>query len=272
MKIKNIIDFIKKNVGVLNKKIGQNYLINIKILKKIVLLLDINNDDNILEVGSGLGNLSFFLLKKKCKKITLNDIDNKNILFLKKIVKNNKKVNIINKSALKIKISKYSKIVSNLPYYVTHSMLEHFMVNGNAFKYIFMVQKEVFEKINAKPNNFRYGPLNIIINYVGKINKEFNVSKENFLPVPHINSVVFSITKNDNKIKINRCKYIFFLKKMFIHRRKTIFNNLSLFLNDKLKAKKILHDLKISEITRPEQVCQNIYLNIFKKISKLVKN
>ena len=69
MKIKNIIDFIKKNVGVLNKKIGQNYLINIKILKKIVLLLDINNDDNILEVGSGLGNLSFFLLKKNVKKL-----------------------------------------------------------------------------------------------------------------------------------------------------------------------------------------------------------
>ena len=271
MKIKDIIHSIKKNVKNLNKEIGQNYLISIRILKKIVSLLDINDKDNVLEVGSGLGNLSFFLLKSNCKKITLNDIDDKNIFFLKKIIKNERKIKIIdfiNKSALKINISRYSKIISNLPYYITHDLLEYFMVHGNALKYVFMVQKEVFEKISAKSNTSYYGPLNILISYVGKIKKEFFVSKENFLPVPHINSVVFSITKNSDVSKINRHKYVFFLKKIFAHRRKTIFNNLTLFLKNKTKVKRILCDLKISETTRPEQICSSVYLNIFKKINK----
>lgn len=267
MKIEDIINNIKKNAKNLDRKIGQNYLINVRILEKIVSLLNINDNDSVFEAGSGFGNLSFFLLKKKCQKITLNDIDDKNIFFLEKIVKNKKKVNIINKSALKTDISEYSKIISNLPYYITHNLLEYFMVYGNASKYVFMIQEEVAEKIvNAKPNNSYYGPLNIIIDYVGKLKKEFFVSNKNFLPIPHVNSVVFSITKNINRIKIDRSKYIFFLKKMFFHRRKTIFNNLSLFLNSKLKAKKILSDLKISEKNRPEQICSNVYLNIFKKL------
>lgn len=267
MQIKNIINSIKKKFIYLNREIGQNFLINIEILKKIASLLKINAKDNVLEIGSGFGNLSFFLIQNNFKSLTLNDIDDKNIVFLKKLVSNvanNKNINIIQKSILKLDIFRYDKIISNLPYYITHRLLEYCMIYGNATKYVFMVQKEVIAKINAKINTLHYGPLSILINYVGKIKKEFGVSGKNFLPIAHVNSVVFSIIKNKKQKLVDKHQYFLFLKKMFLYRRKTIFNNLTLYLKDRLKAQNILNRLNIFKTNRPEQISQNIYLKIFK--------
>lgn len=271
MEIENIICDIKKNVLSLNKDIGQNFLINIQILKKIVNLLEINIKDNILEIGAGFGNLSFFLIQNDFKKLVLNDIDGKNICFLNKIIldqKNKKNIHVIKKSIFKLDISQYNKIISNLPYYITRHLLEYCLVYGNATKYVFMVQKEVIARINAKTNTFNYGPLSILINYVGKVKKEFSVSGKNFLPIAHVDSVVFSIKKHKKSILINKNQYLLFLKKMFLYRRKTIFNNLTLYLKDRLKAQVILNKLNILETKRPEQISQNVYLNIFKMLNK----
>ena len=246
-----------------NKEVGQNYLIDSSVAERITSVLKTNENDNVFEIGAGFGSLSIFLINKKYKTLTFNDIDPRAIEVLDNLVKNQKRAYVVKKSALKIDISVYNKIIGNLPYYITNDLLEYYLARCNASQYVFMIQKEVENRIIAKVNTDDYGPLAVLVSYVGKYQREFIVSKESFLPKPHVDSLVFSITSS-SKGDIDKHKYLLFLKKMFIHRRKTIYNNLSLYLMNKDKAKKILDKLKISILTRPEQITPDMYLHIFK--------
>lgn len=246
-----------------NKELGQNYLIDGKICDKIAKLVDQNDKDNILEVGSGFGSLSIYLLDKSYKTITFNDIDPRAIEFLDQLTFNKKRAYVISKSALKLDVSTYSKIVGNLPYYITNDLIEHLLTKSKANKFVFMVQKEVINRLNAKVGGEDYGPLSILINCIGEFKLEFNVNKTCFLPSPHIDSSVFTITASE-KTNFDKYKFLQFLKRMFLHRRKTIYNNLSLFIMNKDKAKNILEKLKISILTRPEQITTKEYLEIYK--------
>ena len=259
----DIFNHIKEMSQFANKEVGQNYLIDSNVAEKIVNVLNTDESDNVFEIGAGFGALSIFLLNKKYKTLTFNDIDPRAIETLDSLVKNQKRAYVIKKSALKIDISVYTKIIGNLPYYITNDLLECYLAECNAKQYVFMVQKEVEDRIIAKVNTDNYGPLSVLVDYVGDYHKEFVVNKEAFLPKPHIDSLVFSITSK-NKGEIDKYKYLLFLKKMFIHRRKTIYNNLSLYLMNKDKAKKILDKLNISILIRPEQITPKTYLDIFK--------
>lgn len=263
MNIDAIFNQIKEMSKFANKEIGQNYLIDPEISQKIVNLLDVNDKDNVLEIGAGFAALSGFLLETNYKTMTFNDIDPRAIEYLDNLVSDKKRAYVLKKSALKIDIGVYTKIIGNLPYYITNDLLETYLAKCNANKYVFMVQKEVEDRIIAKVNTDNYGPLAILAHYVGVYKKEFIVNKTSFLPSPHIDSLVFSITKKNNN-EIDKYKYLLFLKKMFIHRRKTIYNNLSLYLMNKDKAKKVLDQLKISILMRPEQIEPSTYLNTFK--------
>ncbi|MBP5301550.1 MAG: ribosomal RNA small subunit methyltransferase A [Bacilli bacterium] len=250
-----------------NKDIGQNFLINESLSSKIVSILNVKKDDIVFEGGSGFGSLSFFLLKKKYKKLVLNDIDNKVILFLKKHFLLNKNTKIIRQSFLNIDISKYTKIISSLPYYITSKSLEYFLINGhNVKKYVFLVQRDVLERLNSGVGTKNYGPLSIIIKNISILRKELIVSKNNFFPKPHIQSAVFSLTTKKNDI-FDKKQYFSFLKKIFLHRRKTLYKNLMLYIQNKQKILDILHKLKISILLRPEQVDEKKYLKIFKTIN-----
>lgn len=267
MEINEVFDSIKEMANYANKDLGQNYLINQVVAKKIVDLLDIDAKDNVLEIGSGFGSLSIFLLNKNYKTITFNDIDPRSIEFLDNLVEHTKRAYVLNKSALKIDAKTYTKVISNIPYYITNDLLEHFLTKCNANKYVFMVQKEVINRVHANVGDLDYGPLSILVDYVGEYRKEFDVPKTDYLPMPHVASSVFTITKNNNN-EIDKYNYLQFLKRMFLHRRKTIYNNLSLYLMDKAKAKDILDKLKISILVRPEQIPSNTYLSIYKASKK----
>lgn len=255
---------VKEMAKLANKELGQNYLIDLTTAEKIVNLLNVNNKDNVLEIGCGFGSLSYFLLNKPFKKLILNDVDQRALDFVNTL-HHNPRVATINKSALKIDLTPYNKIISNLPYYLTNDLLEYCLCKSNAELLLLMCQKEVFNRLTAKPCDSEYGPLAILIDYFGRIQKEFLVSRDGFLPKPHVDSLVFSITKTcDNSI--NRYQYLQFLKRMFLHRRKTVFNNLSLYLMDKQKAEKILNKCHLSILMRPEQIEPKTYLNIFKSL------
>jgi len=262
MEIDSIFNSIKEMAAYANKELGQNYLINQKIAEDMVNLLNANKNDEILEVGAGFGSLSAYLLNNEYKTITFNDIDPRSIEFLDSLVEHTKRAYAVNKSALKVDVDVYSKIIGNLPYYITNDLLEHFLSKGNAKKYVFMVQKEVINRISCRVGDEEYGPLAILVDYIGDFKKEIIVNKTNFLPSPHVDSVIFSITTKKN-IKIDKYKYLQFLKRMFLHRRKTIYNNLSLYLMNKDKAKEILDKNKISILVRPEQINPETYLKIF---------
>ena len=253
-----------------NKNLGQNYLINKNISLKMISILDIKKNDLVFEAGSGYGSISFFLLKCLCKKITLNDIDKKSIFFLNEICpkKENINIDIIKDSFLNVDVSNYTKIISSIPYYIATKTLEYFLTNGiNTKKYVFLVQKDFLKRLKSNAGSKNYCPLSIIIKNFFILREEFNVANNFFYPKPHVSSVVFSIELKKD-IFLDRKKYLFFLKKMFFNRRKTIYKNLLFYLhNNKEQTLKILKKNNLSILLRPEQINNNVYLDIFKMIN-----
>lgn len=243
-------------------EVGQNFLIDRSSAKAIVDLLDINEDDNVLEIGSGAGSLSFYLSSYSCP-ITLIDIDEALITKLKEDFSDEPNISVIQANALKFDMAPFTKIVGNLPYYITSSLLEKILLDGsNCQKASIMVQKEVFSRLSSKPKVEGYGPLPILIEYRTKIRKEFVVPRSSFSPAPHVDSLVFTLSFKE-EASITTAKELYRLTNaLFLHRRKTILNNLSSYLKDEAKAKEILVKTGIDAKKRPEEIDINGYLSI----------
>jgi len=249
-------------------EVGQNFLVDLKIAKSIVNLALISNSDSVLEIGSGAGSLSYFIALSKAQ-ATLIDIDEGLIEKLKSDFKEEKTVHPIQANALKIDLSPYTKIIGNLPYYITTSLLEHIAFSATKMKLgVFMIQKEAFFRISAPLGSNDYGPLPILLSIFFELKKEFIVARQAFLPSPHVDSIVFTLIPNWEHNAIDRKEFYRFLCALFIHRRKTILNNLTSFLGDTNKAIELLNDVKCNEKERPEKIKPEAFLKLF----NLVKN
>ncbi len=252
-----------------SKDLGQNFLINKETIKKIVELLDIKDNEEVLEIGSGFGSLSYFLAQKESN-LTLDDVDERAINFLKELFKDNEKVNIIKQSILKLDISNYDKIIGNLPYYITSGILEKVLVDAkNCKKFVFMVQREVKQRLLAKIGSEDYSPLTILLSLRGDVKEELVVTRGNFVPVPHVDSAVFSLDLKTEDYDVTFIKnLLFFTKKMFLHRRKTIFNNLSNHVKNKIEAASILKSVNIDLNLRPQDISPLQYRDLVNYIYK----
>ena len=259
-----LFENIKEFGKVASKDLGQNYLINPKICKDIVSIIKPSN--SLLEIGSGLGALSYFFDTKINKKIFLNEVDLRSIQFLKdNFSKQN--VEIIERSFLKIEIVNYETIVGNLPYYITSHCLEKIMIEASLLKQgIFMVQKEFYERLVGDKKD--YGPLFIISKLIGDFKREFLVNKTDFCPAPNVDSLVFQFVVKKQKPLEWKKGFWYFLNKMFLHRRKTIFNNLSLYLKNKILASTILKQAGLENNLRPEQITPEQYEILFNIVLK----
>jgi len=255
-------DEIKSYKFLANKSLGQNFLINPAICEKIVDLLDISNNDNILEIGAGLGSLSYFLVKNDAK-VTLIDIDERMLNFLNENYKNKENINIKRMNVLKEDLSQYTKIIGNLPYYITTSIIEHILLNGkNCKKIVLMTQKEVYPKLLKTHKS----PLSLFLNYVCDISSPINVGRNNFTPVPHVDSVVFSLTPNENINQSNNKELYELMCQLFMFRRKTILNCLTNVVKDKEKANQILDKMNVKINLRPEQLDIEFYKSLTKQL------
>lgn len=262
-----LFDNIKTLKNHASHDLGQNFLSNPKISKTIVNLLAINDSDNILEIGAGFGALSYYIVNSNAKSVVLDDVDLRAITFLEENLKKDN-VEILKKSALKIDLDTYTKIIGNLPYYLTSDLLEKTLVRAiNCNRFVYMVQKEVFDKLRANTSEDGYGPLAIYIKTMGKIVDFLHVKRNEFIPAPHVDSTVFVIDRTnyiEEKVAIS---YMYYLKKMFIHRRKTIMNNLSAYLKNKIEAATCLKKVEISPNTRPEDISSDKYIKLFETLS-----
>ncbi len=246
-----------------NKSLGQNFLINKDVCKSIVDSLEIDESDNVLEIGAGLGSLSYYLAKTQAQ-ITLIDIDEAMLIKLHESFDQSKNVTILRQNVLKFDISNFTKIVGNLPYYITSGIIEHILLNANSSrKIVLMTQKEVLEKILSQKE---VSPLSLLLNHVAKLKPLFNVSRNSFVPVPHVDSSVFSLVPNEH-IKDEENKDVFRLMcKIFLHRRKTILNCLTSVLGDKEKSLQILNELGVDQLARPEQLPIEFYFSVNRQI------
>lgn len=245
-----------------NKSLGQNFLTNSKIAKEIVDQLDIKSDDKILEIGAGLGSLSYFLANTEAE-VELIDVDERMLQFLSDNFSDKKNVIIKRQNILKYDLGHYTKIIGNLPYYITSGIIAKLLLgSANAKKIVLMTQKEVYPKLLK---NFK-SPLSLFLNYVCDISPAKDVGRNNFTPVPHVDSVVFSLTPNENIKNMENPALFNLIQQLFLLRRKNILNNLANVIHDKEKAKEILEKMGVDTNKRPEQLDIEFYKSLLKLI------
>ncbi len=259
------------------KSLGQNFLIDTNIVKKIINLTNIFNE-NILEIGPGKGALTDEILKYKPKSLTLIEKDSSLFNELKLKYKNNKKVFIFNKDILKFnfekKLKKNTIIFGNLPYNIASQIL----VNIIKFKtwppkyscLIFMFQKEMADRIIGKFGTSKYGRLSILSNYRLNVVDKFKVSPNCFFPKPKIDSTVLFLKPN-NKVetKIRNIKNLEFVTQVFFSKQRKMVNKafLKLFKN----PRNISKELNIDFSLRPGQLSENDFYRIVKCYEKYKK-
>ncbi len=255
------------------KSLGQNFLIDINLINQILETVDINNQ-SILEIGPGTGNLTKIILKKNPKKLIVIEKDNELVLFLEKIF--GSKIEIINEDVLKINESLLCKekliVFGNLPYNISTEILCKWILNINNENFwfnhlILMFQKEVADRIIALPNTKNYGRLSIISNWKLNIKKICDVKPSSFSPKPKIDSTVLhfepkqKIFKLDNSTNLEKITRIF-----FAHRRKMIKKPFNLLFNGNEDiAKKLNIELNL----RPQNLDYETYFKLTREYEKL---
>lgn len=231
MKLTTIIDIKKtlKTFGVYaNKEIGQHFLIDEKVLDKIIETADIDNNDVILEIGPGLGILTKELCKRS-KEVVAIELDESMIPVVKTSCLKNSNLKVVNANALEFDLSTFYnyKVVSNLPYYITSPLIKKFLTSDyQPTEMILLVQKEVAERICAKPS--RMSILAISVQFYGNPSLVDIVKKESFYPTPKVDSAILKI-RVYKKPLFNVDQKLFFrlVKAGFGEKRKQMINSFS---------------------------------------------
>ena len=256
------------------KKLGQNFIFDKNILNKIINNILPIKKYNIIEIGPGPGGLTLAILKNNPKKIILIEKD----CSFKKIIKNilsefnNVDSELIIDDFLQMDLGQYintdTKIVSNLPYYLsTQILLKILPLDFNIKEVMFTFQKEVAERIISKPNSKNYSRLSVITQSVCDIKKKQNLPAEIFYPIPKISSTILIFTRK-NKFVINDFDSLKFLtKKAFNKRRKSIKNS----LKDIENISSFLKELDIKDTLRPEQISVEEFCKLANLIYKAKK-
>ena len=255
------------------KSLGQNFLVDENILKKIVDISEIQ-DRSILEIGPGTGNLTSFILKNKPKKLFVVEKDKDLVLGLRKKFKDF--LVIINEDILDINEKKFSKekliVFGNLPYNISTQILCKWILNLDNDEFwfeclILMFQKEVADRIIAKVNTSNYGRLSILAKWKLDIIRICNIKPSCFFPKPKIESSLLLFKPKKNFFKIDNPKNIELVTRSFFnHRRKMIKKPFNQLFNGKSYIQK---KLKLDLNLRPQNLSLDTYYNLVKEYEKL---
>ena len=258
------------------KSLGQNFLIDNNIINKIVKIADIDENKDVMEIGSGYGNLTESIALLKPKKIFAIEKDKNLALHLNNRFKNFKNIKIIKKDILNlIKKNNFGKniiVFGNLPYNISTKILATLILLEKWPPWydtlILMFQSEVAERILAKAQSKEFGRLAVLSNWRLEVKKHFKVSNNSFFPKPKISSTVlsFKLKKNNlfnlknphNLEKITRV--------LFSNRRKMINKSFKKLFN---QNKTIIKDLNINLNQRPGELSCEMYYKIATQYEKL---
>lgn len=269
-------------------KLGQNFLNNKAVIDKIIQAADLTCDDFVLEIGPGKGILTGELAKAAGKVVAV-EIDGNLVELLRNKFSNSKNVEIISGDILKIDISELLrhrmskskktsdvlpayKIIANLPYYITSPIIRLFLESEiPPSEMILMVQKEVAERIVAKPGQMSI--LAVSVQYYADAEILFEVGKENFDPIPEVDSTVIRITRNpqpDTQNEEFNKNFFRIVKAGFSAKRKTLENNLTNSLHiPKTEAEEKLKTVPLSGTARAQELSVEDWkklVNLFEKI------
>lgn len=237
------------------KNFGQNFLVDVNVINKIANCAKIDDQTCVIEIGPGIGSLTEFLARK-AKKVIAYDIDERLIEVLAYTLEEYPNVEVrlqdfltVDLEKLKKELQDYSKIslVSNLPYYITSELITKIMLSDLPLvTFVGMMQKEVALKLTGKDQL----PLKLLMELNGKVNYEFNVSNQVFIPKPNVDSAVLSVEFHE--VNVNKKEFYQLVQAGYKQKRKTLYNNLSM-LWGKEKTKDLLEALQIDLKTRAEQ-------------------
>ncbi|MDR0846440.1 MAG: 16S rRNA (adenine(1518)-N(6)/adenine(1519)-N(6))-dimethyltransferase RsmA [Lactobacillales bacterium] len=242
-------EIIKKYGFNFKKKFGQNFLTEPNILKNIVTAAGVNDQVNVLEVGPGIGALTEYLAREAAEVVAF-EIDKTLLPILGETLEPYDNVTIVNQDVLKLMVNEIPglfenpdlpiKVVANLPYYITTPIIMHFLEHHAPIdEMVVMMQKEVGERLDAKPSTKEYGNLSIAVQYYTTTNLEFIVPKTVFVPQPNVDSAIVKLTvRKTPPVEVKDEKEFFkIIKAAFMMRRKTLWNNLTRIYDKEMLAK-----------------------------------
>lgn len=257
------------------KKFGQNFLTDQKeVLRKIMEVSAVNENDTVLEIGPGEGALTALLLDT-AKKVVTVEIDRDLEKILRKKFDGNPKYTLVMNDVLETDLKEYvgagTKVVANIPYYITSPIINKLIENRDVIDEIYiMVQKEVAERICAKKGKER-SVLTLAVEYFGKAEYLFTIPKEAFTPIPKVDSAFMSIKLyKDDKYKKIVAEDIFFkyVKAAFANKRKNLLNNFTTIGISKDELRKILNEVGIKETERAENLTIEDFINLIAVFEK----
>ena len=256
------------------KRLGQNFLIDKNIRNKIVSSLDINPKDVVLEIGPGFGELTTSLAGK-AKKVIAVEKDKKIVRILKEKYSLPNNIDVIESDFLDIDIKKIASgkkviIYGNLPYYITSPVLEKIFKSIDYVKAAYLViQKEVADRIVAKPGTRDIGRISLFAQYHSDPEKIFSIKKDSFFPVPKVESALLRLNVLDKKrVDVENESFLFkIIKICYTQRRKIILNSLTKLGIKKENLSRLLGDACINPQSRPEELSLEDFARITKVLS-----
>ena len=262
------------------KNFGQNFLVDERVLGKIVSSAEISKDDVVIEVGPGIGTLTQALAKEAYKVVAV-EIDTTLVPILGELLSDFDNIEIINEDILKVDVNaiaekypdKKIKMVANLPYYITTPIIMNVLENHIPVESItVMIQKEVAYRMKAQPSTKDYGSLSLAVQYYCEPYLVANVPQNCFMPRPNVDSAVIKLTVMDKpKVQVNNEKFMFeFIKAAFSQRRKTLVN--CIFSSGLLTLSKDEIGKMLNGLGYDERVEKVLPLKIMVKLLTRLKN
>ncbi|RKY30039.1 MAG: ribosomal RNA small subunit methyltransferase A [Candidatus Omnitrophota bacterium] len=244
------------------KKLGQNFLVDKNIQRKIIDSCGLNASDIVLEIGSGRGEITG-LLAEKVKKVYAFELDSSLLSIIKENLKHKKNISVLNEDILKFNLKKFFKhfyekikVVGNIPYYISSPVLEYIIKNRNKIDSAFItVQKEFAQRIIAHPGSKDYGSLSCFVQCYAYPEILFLIKKSCFYPAPSVNSCFLGLKlrghpavdlKNENR-------FFKIIRKAFCQRRKILKNSLKGVVSIK-KLDEFFRKQRIDPMARPEEL------------------
>lgn len=251
------------------KSLGQNFLIDANVLRKIITHAEIDDTSGVIEIGPGIGSLTE-QLAIHANKVVAFEIDQRLLPILADTLSPYDNVQIINEDFLKVDVNKaidtyfpsdlHIHLVANLPYYITTPILMNVLEQQTRIESMtVMLQKEVAGRMAAKPNTKEYGSLSIAVQYYTMAEVIMDVPKTVFIPQPNVTSSVLRLVKREKPLVdvLDEAQFFEIVQASFMHRRKTIRNNLSTHFKqtyDKNEIDAILSEAKIDGTRRGESL------------------
>lgn len=229
-----VVKYVCKRFGIrMSKKLGQNFLINRGIVDGIVAAAEIEPNENVLEIGPGIGTLTQGLAQAEAN-VTAIELDTRLLEVLDHTLDQYDNVKIVHGDVLKLDIAEIMnnepfKVVANLPYYITTPIIMSLLESKLPIeRLVVMVQKEVAERMVASPGGKDYGALSVAVQYYTEPEIVLDVPPNSFLPAPAVNSAVISCKLRKERPVDLKDEGLFFrvVKAGFAQRRKTLNNTL----------------------------------------------